>query len=83
MRLTDGPHRITLPVRNTVSLVLVEDVLTALAKLFCLSEFIVSLHLVETMRRPSLSYFARQNYNIPTLVEIDLSALAKLFCLFD
>ena len=37
---------------------LVEVVLTALAELFCQSEFIVSLRLVETVRRPSSSYFA-------------------------
>ena len=37
---------------------LVEAVLTALAELFCLSEFIVSLRLVEAIRRPSSSNFA-------------------------
>ena len=52
LKLIDGPHRVTLPVRNTVSLFLVEAVLTALAELFCETEFIVSLRWVETIRRP-------------------------------
>ena len=62
---------------------LVEDVLTALAELFCLSEFIVSQRLVEATRRPSSSYFAWQNCSLHVVVEIVQSALAELFCLFD
>ena len=57
--------------------------MTALADLFCLSEFIVSLRLVGTITRPSSSYFTWKNSSIPILVETALTALAELFRLFD
>jgi len=62
---------------------LVEVVMSALAELFCLSEFIVSLRLVETIKRTSSSYFAGQNHSFLILVRNVMSALAKLCCLFD
>jgi hypothetical protein len=44
---------------------LVEVVLTALAELFCLSEFIVSICFVETIRRPLPSCFSWKNCGLP------------------